>query len=185
MIIQGNDPYTQPSFSLQNRIMRAIWGAVWFILFRTSPRPFHVWRRFLLRLFGAKLGKHVNVYPTVKIWAPWALSIGDYVGVADGVKLYNMASIKIGDYCVISQGAHLCAGSHDIDSSNFQLITKPISLESYVWVCAEAFVGPGVTIAEGCVLGARAVVVKSIVEPWTVWAGNPAVMKRLRKKVIE
>ena len=183
MIIQGNDPYTQPSFSLQNRIMRAIWGVVWLILFRTSPRPFHVWRRFLLRLFGANLGKHVNVYPTVKIWAPWALSIGDYVGVADGVKLYNMASITIGDYCVISQGAHLCAGSHDIDSSNFQLITKPISLESYVWVCAEAFVGPGVQLSEGCVLGARAVVVKSIVESWTVWAGNPAVMKRLRKKV--
>jgi putative colanic acid biosynthesis acetyltransferase WcaF len=182
MIIQGNDPYTQPSFSLQNRIMRAIWGVVWLILFRTSPRPFHVWRRFLLRLFGAKLGKHVNVYPTVKIWAPWALDIGNFVGVADGVTLYNMASITIGDYCVISQGAHLCAGSHDIDSSNFQLITKPILLNSYAWVCAEAFVGPGVNIAEGCVLGARAVVVKSIVEPWTVWAGNPAVMKRLRRR---
>ncbi len=185
MIIQGNDPFTQPSFSLQNRIMRAVWGVVWLVLFRTSPRPLHVWRRFLLRLFGAKLGMHVNVYPTVKMWAPWALSIGDYAGVADGVKLYNMAPIVIGNHCVISQGAHLCAGSHDIDSANFQLIAKPITLESYVWVCAEAFVGPGVQLAEGCVLGARAVVVKSIVEPWTVWAGNPAVMKKLRKKVIE
>ena len=182
MIIEGNDPYTQPSFSLQNRIMRAVWGVVWLVLFRTSPRPLHVWRRCLLRFFGAKLGKHVNVYPTVKIWAPWALDIGNFVGVADGVTLYNMASITIGDYCVISQGAHLCAGSHDIDSSNFQLITKPILLNSYAWVCAEAFVGPGVNIAEGCVLGARAVVVKSIVEPWTVWAGNPAVMKRLRRR---
>jgi len=185
MIIQGNDPYTQPSFSLQNRIMRAIWGVVWLILFRPSPRPFHLWRRFLLRLFGATLGKHVNVYPTVKIWAPWALDIGSFVGVADGVTLYNMASITIGDHCVISQGAHLCAGSHDINSSNFQLIAKPISLERYVWVCAEAFVGPGVKIKEGCVLGARAVVVKSMPDPWTVWAGNPAVKKRLRKKVTE
>jgi len=182
MIIQGNDPYTQPSFSMQNRIMRVIWEVVWLILFRTSPRPFHMWRRFLLRLFGAKLGKYVNVYPTVKIWAPWALDIGSFVGVADGVTLYNISSITIGDHCVISQGAHLCTGSHDIDSSNFQLIAKPISLESSVWVCAEAFVGPGVRLAEGCVLCARAVVVKSIVEPWTVWAGNPAVMKRLRKR---
>ena len=98
MIIQGNDPYTQPSFSLQNRIMRAIWGVVWLILFRSSPRPFHLWRRFLLRLFGSKLGKHVNVYPTVKIWAPWALDIGNFVGVADGVTLYNMALITIGDH---------------------------------------------------------------------------------------
>jgi len=185
MIIQGNDPYTQPSFSLQNRLRRAVWGIVWLVLFRTSPRPLHVWRGFLLRLFGAKLGLHVNVYPNVKIWAPWALSIGDYVGVADGVALYNMAPIVIGNHCVISQGAHLCAGSHDIDSANFQLIANPIRLESYVWVCAEVFVGPGVKIADGCVLGARAVVVKSIPDPWTVWAGNPAVMKRLRKKVIE
>ena len=185
MIIQGNDPFTQPSFSLQNRLMRAVWGGVWLVLFRPSPRPFHVWRRFLLRLFGAKLGLYVNVYPNVKIWAPWALSIGDYVGVADGVKLYNMRPIVIGNHCVISQGAHLCTGSHDIDSVNFQLISKPIKIENNVWVCAEAFVGPGVKIADGCVLGARAVVVKSIPEPWTVWAGNPAVMKRLRKKVIE
>ncbi len=185
MIVQGNDPYTQPSFSIDNRIMRAVWGVVWLILFRPSPRPFHAWRRFLLRLFGAKLGLHVNVYPNVKVWAPWLLNIGDYVGVADGVNLYNMAPIRIGDHCVISQGAHLCTGSHDIDSVNFQLIAKPISLEHYVWICAEAFVGPGVSIAAGCVLGARTVVVKSIAEAWTVWAGNPAVMKRLRKKVIE
>ena len=84
---------------------------------------------------------------------------------------------------MISQGAHLCTGSHDIDSLNFQLIAQPILLERNVWVCAEAFVGPGVKIAEGCVLGARAVVVKSINEQWSVWVGNPIVKKRLRKKV--
>jgi len=184
MIIQGNDPYTQPSFSLRSRIMRFVWGLVWLILFRPSPRPFHLWRRFLLRLFGAKLGLHVNVYPNVKIWAPWALSIGDYVGVADGVNLYNIAPIVVGDHSVISQGAHLCSGSHDIDSANFQLIAKSIVIQKHVWVCSEAFVGPGVRVADGCVLAARAVLMKSIPEPWTVWAGNPAVMKRLRKKVI-
>ena len=182
MIIQGNDPYTQPSFTIKNRMMRALWGSVWLIFFRPSPRLFHLWRRFLLRLFGAKLGLHVNVYPSVKIWAPWALSIGDFVGVADGVTLYNMAPILIDDYCVISQGAHLCTGSHDIDSFNFQLIAKSIVLEKYVWICAESFVGPGVKIAEGCVLGARTVVVKSIDEEWSVWAGNPAVKKKLRKR---
>jgi len=182
MIIQGNDPYKQPSFTIQNRILRAVWGMVWLILFRSSPRPFHLWRRFLLRLFGAKLGLHVNVYPSAKIWAPWALSLGDFVGVADGVTLYNMAPMMIADHCVISQGAHLCAGSHDIDSFNFQLIAKPIVLEKYVWVCAESFVGPGVRISEGCVIGARAVVVKNIDEPWSVWAGNPAVKKRMRKR---
>ena len=181
MILQGNNPYTQPSFSLGNRLKRALWGVVWVMFFRPSPRLFHAWRRFILRMFGAKIGKHVNVYPNVKIWAPWSLTIGSFVGIADGVTLYNMAPISIGDHCVVSQGAHLCAGSHDIDSTNFQLIAKPIRFEKNVWVCAEAFVGPGVTIAEGCVLGARAVVVKSINASWSVWAGNPAVMKRMRK----
>jgi putative colanic acid biosynthesis acetyltransferase WcaF len=182
MIIQGSDPYTQASFSLGNRVMRALWGVVWLLFFRPSPRLLHAWRRLLLRLFGAKLGRHVNVYPNVKIWAPWQLIIGDKVGIADGVTLYNMALMEIGDCCVVSQGAHLCGGTHDIDSANFQLVAKPIKLEKNVWVCAEAFIGPGVTIAEGCVLGARAVVVKSIAEPWSVWAGNPAVKKKMRKR---
>ena len=185
MIIKGNDPFTQASFTMKSRIMRAIWWGVWVILFRSSPRPFHLWRRLLLRMFGAKIGLNVNIYPTVKIWAPWALTVGDYVGVAEDVKLYNMAELIIGDRCVISQGAHLCTGSHDIDSSNFQLIAKPINIENYVWICTEAFVGPGVTIAEGCVLGARAVLVKTIDQPWTVWAGNPAAKKRLREKVFK
>ena len=182
MIIQGNDPYTQPSFSLGNRFTRALWSFVWLLLFRPSPRSFHAWRSMLLRLFGAQLGEKVHVYPNVKIWLPSLLVMGNRVGIADGVTLYNMATIHIGDNCVVSQGAHLCAGTHDIDSVNFQLIAKPITLKAEVWVCAEAFIGPGVTIAEGCVLGARAVVVKCITDPWTVWAGNPATMKRMRRK---
>lgn len=180
MIIQGNDPATEPSFGWGNRMARAIWGLVWLLLLRPSPRPFHGWRAFWLRLFGARLGRHVHVYPNVKVWAPWQLTIGNRVGVADGVTLYNMAPMHIGDDCVISQGAHLCGGSHDIDSPNFQLIAAPITLASRVWICAEAFVGPGVTIAEGCVLGARAVTMRSISEPWTVWAGNPAIRIKQR-----
>ena len=182
MIISDNNPYTQPSFSLGNRLIRALWAIVWLVLFRPSPRPFHAWRNVLLRLFGAKIGKAVHVYPNVKVWLPSLLTIGNNVGIANGVTLYNMAPIVIHDYCVVSQGAHLCAGSHDIDSPNFQLIAKPIVLNKNVWICAEAFVGLGVTIAEGCVVGARAVVVKNIAQPWTVWAGNPAIQKKIRNE---
>ncbi|MDP3167017.1 MAG: putative colanic acid biosynthesis acetyltransferase [Hydrogenophaga sp.] len=181
MIIEDNDPFTQPSFSLRNRLARAAWGMVWLLLFRTSPKPMHAWRRFLLRSFGAELGFDVHVHADVSVWAPWQLKIGNRVGVANGVTLYNMAQMQIGDGCVISQGAHLCGGSHDIDSSNFQLIAKPITLQPSVWICAEAFVGPGVHIARGCVVGARAVVMKSITEPWTVWAGNPAKNNKQRR----
>jgi putative colanic acid biosynthesis acetyltransferase WcaF len=182
MIIPGNDPFTQPSFSLGNRVARGVWNLVWLLLFRPSPRPLHGWRRLLLRVFGAQLGRDVNVYPGARIWAPWLLTVGNRVGIADGVTVYDMARITIGDGCVVSQGAHLCAGSHDIDSPNFQLVASPIELGRDVWICAEAFVGPGVRIAAGCVVGARGVVMRSIDEPYTVWAGNPAVRKRVRKQ---
>jgi putative colanic acid biosynthesis acetyltransferase WcaF len=181
LIIEHNDPFTEPSFTLDDRIRRAVWNVAWVFLFKPSPRPWHLWRAWLLRRFGARVGRGVHVYPGARIWAPWNLSIGHEVGIADGVILYNMAPMTIGDRCVISQGAHLCAGSHDVDSRNFQLIAAPIVLESQVWICAEAFIGLGVSVARGCVIGARAVLMKSATEPWTVWIGNPA--KALRKRV--
>lgn len=182
MIIQGNDPYSQPSFSRANRLGRAAWSITWLLMCRWTPRPLHRWRAFWLRLFGAKLGKQVHVYPSVSIWAPWQLTVEDRVGIGNGATIYNMAPITIGAEAVISQGAHLCAGSHDIDSPNFQLMAAPIHIAPKVWVCAEAFVGPGVQVAEGCVLGARAVVMRSISEPWTVWSGNPAAKRRARRR---
>ena len=173
MITQGNDPSTQPSFTLGNRIARAVWNTVWLFMFRPSPRPLHAWRAMLLRLFGARIGKHVHVYPAARIWAPWQLTVGHHVGIADGVMLYNMDQIVIGDRCVISQGAHLCCGSHDYNSTNFQLFARPIILGSHVWVCAEAFLSPGVSVADGAVIGARSLVSKNLDQPWTVYAGVP------------
>lgn len=185
MIIQGNDPYTQPSFSRGNRMARALWGVIWLLLFRPSPPPFHAWRRLLLRVFGARLGEQVHVYPNVKIWAPWLLTIGDHVGIANGVNLYNMSHITIGDYAVISQGAYLCGGSHDYNTSNFQLIAKPITVGQYAWVCADVFIGLGVTVPEGAVVGARSVVTRSPVQPWVVYAGNPCRQVGVRKQNVK
>jgi putative colanic acid biosynthesis acetyltransferase WcaF len=173
MIIQNNNPYTEPSFSLQNRIARFCWGVVYLFLFRPSPRPMHGWRNLLLRLFGAQIGRHVHIQASVKIWAPWNLVIGDFVGIGDGVNLYCMDQIQVGDYAVISQGAHLCCGSHDFNRPNFQLITAPITVGERSWVCADAFVGMGVSVAPGVVLGARSTATKSITEAWTVWVGMP------------
>lgn len=180
VILQGNDPFTQPSFSLGNRLRRAMWNLAWAALFRPSPRMLFRWRTTLLRWFGARIGRSVNIHPSVRIWAPWDLAIGDECGIGRDVVLYNMAPVTLGERCVISQGAHLCAGSHDIDSDNFQLISAPIVLERCVWICAEAFVGLGVRIAEGSVIGARAVVARNVTAAWTVWVGNPATFKRHR-----
>ena len=173
MILKGNNGYLEPSFTLCNRIMRMVWNLVYLMLFRFSPRPFHAWRSFLLRLFGAKIGVNCHVYPSVTIWAPWNLILGNNVGIANGVKLYSMDKITIADYAVISQGAHLCSGSHDYNSTNFQLIASPIFIGSHSWLCTETYIGPGVAIADGSVIAARGVVSKSINQPWLVWGGVP------------
>lgn len=172
-MIQGNDPYRRASFALGHRLRRFVWNSVHALLFRTSPRPCHVWRAWLLRLFGARLGQGCHVYPGVKVWAPWNMRLGNYVGIADGVTLYCMDRIEIGDYAVISQGAYLCGGTHNYNSANFQLVIKPILIGTRAWVCAEVFIHPGVVVPEGAVVGARAVVTRSLVEPWAVYAGNP------------
>lgn len=180
-ILQGQDPTTRPSFSLGNRVRRILWGIVYAMLFRPSPRPLHAWRAMLLRAFGAQIGQHVHVYAKARIWAPWNLRIDDNVGVADDVDLYTMAPIHLKARSVVSQGAYLCAGTHDYEDPNFQLVARPIVVGERAWVCAQAFVGPGVTVGDGAVVGARSVVTKDM-PAWTVCAGNPC--RPLKSRVV-
>lgn len=181
-VLKNVDPYTQPSFSLQNRLARIAWGIVYTLLFRTSPRPLHSWRSFLLRFFGAKLGKGCHVYPKAQIWAPWNLVMADYAGIADDVNCYSIAVVSLGKKVVVSQGTYLCTGTHDYEDPNFQLHAKPIYIESNAWLCAESFIGPGVTIGEGAVIGARSVVTKDM-PAWTVCAGNPC--KPIKPRIVK
>jgi putative colanic acid biosynthesis acetyltransferase WcaF len=171
-----------PSFSLANRLARVVWNFVWWTLFLPSSRPLHAWRGFLLRVFGAEIGRDCHIYPGAKIWAPWNLSCAEQVGIADGAILYNQARISIGANAVISQGAHLCTGTHDYESSGFELIAYPITIGSHAWIAAEAFIHPGITIGEGAVIGARSVVTRSMPE-WMVCAGNPC--RPLKTRVIK
>ena len=180
MIRQGVDSRSAPSFSLRNRLARLLWALVYQLLFKWIPTPFHGIRAGLLRCFGAQIGRGCHVYPRARIWAPWNLIMDDHACLANDVICYSMAPISIGKNVVVSQGAHLCAGTHDYESPTFQLYARPIIVADSVWICAEAFVGPGVEIGEGAVLGARAVASKRI-PPWTVWAGNPAHFVKERK----
>ena len=168
------DTHTGPSFSIRNRVARIAWGLVYTIFFRLSPIPFHSWRSLLLRLFGAKVGKGVHVYPRVHIWAPWNLQLEDECGIANGTRLYSQAKITIGKRTVISQGVHLCAGTHDYNHRGFPLIAIPINIGDQVWIAAEVFIHPGITIKDGCVVGARSVVNKDLPE-WTVCGGHPCI----------
>ena len=170
--MHNTNTHTGPSFSLKNRISRVLWGVVATFLFRFSPRPLHGWRSFLLRMFGATIGHGVHVYPGVKIWAPWNLDLGDECGIASGAILYSKGKITIGRKAVISQGAQLCSGTHDYNDPGFKLITMPIFIGDHAWVAADAFVHPGITIGEGCVIGARSVVTKDMPH-WMVCAGHP------------
>ena len=96
------DPYTQSAFSFDNRAKRFVWDLTWALLFRTSPRPLHGWRSFLLRCFGAKLGKGCHVYPRARIWAPWNLYMEDGASIGDDVSCYSMGEIRLGKKVTIS-----------------------------------------------------------------------------------
>ncbi len=168
------------SFSLGNRLFRAVWIICWTCLAAWTPPPLHGWRRFLLKLFGAKVGPGVRIYGSTKVWYPPNLALARQVVLGPRVNIYNQGRIEIGEYAVISQGSHICASSHDISDRNFQLILRPITIGPWAWVAAEAFVGPGVTVGEGAVIAARAALFRSA-EPWGVYSGNPAAYLKERK----
>lgn len=133
----------------------------------------------MLRSFGAKLGRGARVYGSVRVWHPANLVMGVHAVLGPRATCYCMGRVTLGDYAVVSQGAHLCAGTHDISDINFQLIIKPVTIESRAWIAAEAFVGPGVVVGEGAVLGARACLFKDA-EPYGVYVGNPAALVKTR-----
>ena len=162
----------RPSFGLRNRVGRQIWNITWLLLFHPTPRPFHAWRRLLLRVFGAHIGPAVHIYAGARIWAPWNLVAHRAAAIADGAEVYNPSRIELGEYSVISQGAYLCAATHDYESWEFPLLSAPIVVGAHAWVAARAIVQMGVTIGEGCVIGAGSVVTHSMPE-WTVCAGVP------------
>ncbi|WP_251942108.1 WcaF family extracellular polysaccharide biosynthesis acetyltransferase [Salinibacter ruber] len=153
-------------------IRRVFWGAG-SVLFRWTPRLLYGVRNALLRLFGAEIGKNVRIHPSATIYFPWKFSIGDWSSVGEDAMIYNLGPIAIGEKVTVSQRAHLCAGTHDATDPAMPLQKPPISVGDQAWICADAFVGPGVTVEEGAVVGARAVVVKDV-EAWTIVGGNPA-----------
>jgi putative colanic acid biosynthesis acetyltransferase WcaF len=186
-MISGHDPSAsdallRPVFSLRQRLRRLVWLAVRAVLFRPTPAPFHNWRCALLRLFGAKIGPSNFIYPSAMIWAPWLLETEDVVTIGPHAEVYNPGGVKLGHHTIVSQHAYLCGATHNYNSKDFDYITKPITTGAYAWICARAIVLPGVTCSEGSVLGAGAVTSRSL-EPWTVYAGNPAVAVRKRTQI--
>ncbi len=143
-------------------ILRLLWLFVQATLFRWSPRPCHGFRAGLLRCFGADIAGPVVIFPTARIVFPWKLSLAARSMIGPHVELYNLAPIRLEYGANLSQHCHLCAGTHDFSRWDMPLVATPIVIGPNAWLGADVFVGPGVTVGELCVVGARSVVVKDL-----------------------
>lgn len=167
------EPLTIQRLSWPNKLGRGLWHLVWWTLYRPSPVFMHGWRRMLLRLFGASVESGAHPYPSARIWAPWNLTMGRDSCLGPNVDCYCVAPITLGNRATVSQYSYLCTASHDHTLQDFPLVAGPITIGAQAWIAADVFLGPGVQIGDGAVIGARSTVVKHVV-PWAVMAGNPA-----------
>lgn len=168
--------------TIRHKIKRIIWSFVWTLFAKPFPRKIcNSWKLFLLRSFGAKIHKTADVYSSVNIYAPWNLEMKEHSCLAPSVDCYNVDKITIGAHSTVSQNTYLCSASHNVTKSSNPLITAPIIIKDQVWIGANAFLGMGVTINTGAVVGATASVYKDV-ESWTIVGGNPA--KFIKKRII-
>lgn len=168
------------NYSKWTYVKRILWS-FGKLLFKYSPRIAFGYRNFILRLFGAKIGKHVHIYSSTIIWFPWNLEIGDWSAIGEDTLVYNLGRIIIGEKATISHRAHLCAGTHDYTNPTLPLLRPEIHIGNQAWVCANSFIGPGVTVSEGAIVGAGSVLMKDA-ESWGIYAGNPA--KFIKKRIM-
>jgi putative colanic acid biosynthesis acetyltransferase WcaF len=170
-VFQQLDRAERAPYRVSERLLRAAWALVNATVWRL-PRGWG-WRRWLLRQFGAKVGRGAIFRASARVFHPWLFEIGDFSTLGPGVVIYNLGPVRIGSHTTISQDCYVCAGTHDYTIPHLPLVRPPIDIGSGVWVAAQAFVGPHVSIGDNCVIGARAVVMKTIA-PGMIAAGNPA-----------
>jgi putative colanic acid biosynthesis acetyltransferase WcaF len=159
-------------YTVSVQLRRVAWG-VGRLLIRLSPRPCFAWRRLVLRLFGARIGAHVNVYPSTHLYMPWNVEIGEWSALGEDVLVYSLGKVTIGRSVTLSYRSHVCAGRHDLNDPALPLLKPPVTIEDGVWIGTDAFIGPGVRVGRAAVVGARAVVVKNVATLEIV-GGNPA-----------
>lgn len=162
-----------PKFRGKSLFTVQLWNMCYRIFFRHSPRSLNSWRRWLLRVFGAKIGKSVLIRPSAKILYPWKIKIGDWSWIGDNVTLYSMGEIIIGRNTVISQNSYICTGSHDYTKERFDIFSRKIIIGDEVWIASDVFIFPNVTISNGAVISARSTVQNDLPPNMVCW-GNPA-----------
>lgn len=159
---------------LTSKLARLAWSLVWLLLYRPTPNLLHGWRCFILRMFGAQVGKGAHPYPTARIWAPWNLTMGEGSCIGPEADVYNVARVTLGTDAIISQKSYLCTAGHDFRDPSMPLTAAPITIGNQAWVAAASFVGPGVSLGDGAIVAACAVVTRNVAVNVIV-GGNPAV----------
>lgn len=158
----------------------ALWWIVQDTLFRCSLHNMYSWRNFILRCFGAKIGKNVKIRRKCEITYPWKLEVGDNTWIDDEVLIYNLDNITIGSNCSITRRSFLCTGNHDIKDYKFGLVVKPINIKDGVWIQADCFIGQGVDLMENTIILARSTMLKKS-DKECIYGGTPA--KFIRKRI--
>jgi putative colanic acid biosynthesis acetyltransferase WcaF len=161
-------------------LIRLLWHFVGFPLVRSNCVPFSAVKVFVLRFFGASIGKGVYIKPGLKVKFPWYLSVGDHCWLGEDLWIDNLAAVTIGSHVCVSQGAYLCTGNHDWKTPNLKLFRKPITLEDGCWVGAKAVLCPGVVIGNEAIVTVGSVVTRSV-PAHQIWTGNPARFARHRE----
>lgn len=169
----------QANFRGRHPVVVLLWQVVQGTLFAWSPQPLYRWRRFLLRLFGARVGAGVLVRASARVTYPWKVVLGDNCWIGDHAELYSLGPIDIGASAVVSQKSYLCAGTHDTSDVTFPLVASAIRVEAEVWIAADCFIAPGVTIGAGAVIAARSTVLSDI-PGGVIAAGIPATVRKVR-----
>lgn len=162
-----------PSFRGKSKYFVQLWWIVNATIFRWSPQVLFGWRRFLLRAFGAKIGKGVLVRSSVKITYPWKLSVGNHSWIGDDCVIYNLGQITIGKHVAIAHMVYLNTGGHDYEKSTFDIFSKPVVIKDECWLTNDVYVAPGVTIGKGSIIAARSTVLQDMPEG-KVCVGTPA-----------
>lgn len=165
--IPSVSPYT-----MHEKIRMSIWWLFEIILFRPSLHKMNGFRCFLLRLFGAKIGRDTFIHPRAKIWFPWNLKIGSNSGIGFDALIYNLDVVDLGDYVTVAQRVHINTGSHDYRDPAFNLITRPVRIKDGAFLGADSYINMGITIGVLSVIGARSVVVTDLPDNM-VCVGHP------------
>lgn len=161
-------------------LKRILWFYVSALVFKTSLFPSSALKVFMLKLFGATVGKRVVIRHCLNIKYPWFLTVGDFSWIAEEVWIDNLVPVKIGSHVCLSQGAMLLTGNHHYSRQTFDLITGEINLGDGVWIGTKSMVCPGVSAEEHAVLTAGSIATKNM-DAYCIYQGNPAVQIRQRE----